>query len=218
MHYSPRSDSSEYLYHWVKNHERFESEKDAFHDAFRTMSVILNNGNILSGQCLGISRNHCISFTESVQNEILSDKSKYQPFGFQFRKKDIFDLGGRHAIYSPNSEVHELGPHTWRHVPFDLSTNFMNTGTGFDFSWEREWRLNRDHLSLLKCTGIIVPNDHYYDEVMKIIDCISNASAYSNEIHFGWGAPSSDVVDFCTHISDNVRILRADTTCPSLGL
>ncbi|MCC8381932.1 hypothetical protein [Xenorhabdus sp. PB30.3] len=201
-----RSDYSDYLYHWIKTTTRFTDKNKAFDIAFETMKSIIDSGFICSGAYLdNKSKNKCISFTESVLDEINVDKSLYQPFGFQFKKSRVFDLGGRHAIYSPSHEKNELGTHQWRFVKFDLNdkTNWH------DFSWEREWRLNEESISILEhCTGIYVPNEYYQQKAIELLSDITLCNAYSNSVFYDWWGLSQEVSDFCGEIEKKIKITK----------
>lgn len=207
MSYGYRSDSSDYLYHWIKNRVRLYGE-DPYEDAFETMSSIIENQFIYSGKEQNKNNNPCISFTESVKSEIIHDKSRYQPFGFEFKKVRIHELGGRTAIYSTSEEKKELGvKHQWRHVKFDLSDTSKGKSKGHDFTWEREWRLNCSSLSLFECTGIYVPNEHYLEKLHKLLDGMYSMSAYENSVYFGVLYPSQDVGELCNFMEGKTQIV-----------
>jgi len=208
MGYGYRDDNSDYLYHWIKNTRRWKDTENAYDDAFVSMESIIEDQFIYSGEAMGLTRNSCISFTESVKSEIIRDRSLYQPFGFEFRKIDIHNLGGRTAIYSPSEEKAELGEkHQWRHVKFDLNDTSNGKEKGHDFTWEREWRLNSSRLSLLECTGIYVPNSYYKNKVRAILKGIISLDAYENSLNNGVCYHSKDTDEFCSFIAERVHIL-----------
>lgn len=78
---------------------------------------------------------------------------RYEPYGFMFNKKHLFNKGARPAIYQPYSELADLSEkQKYRHVTYDLNKNI-------DFTWEREWRLQTEELELHpEQVTLIVPN------------------------------------------------------------
>lgn len=108
-----------------------------------------------SGYILGGEVNSSVCFSEAPISKLLSElgqnKTKYMPFGVLLDKKLIFDLGGRPAIYQPNSYYSDLPEsQRYRHVRFEYPN--------IDFTWEREWRL-RGSISLKPAEiSVIVPN------------------------------------------------------------
>lgn len=70
------------------------------------------------------------------------------------RKDWLFNLGGRPAIYQPNKDFDSLPEELqYRHVRFE------GPGGEKDFTFEREWRIKIDALTLdPKACTIIVPD------------------------------------------------------------
>lgn len=92
-----------------------------------------------------------------------SHKFRYQPVGLTLDKKWFFEQGGRPVIYQPESEYSDLpNKLQYRHVSFDPTRE----PTPIDFTWEREWRLNAEHLELdpTKCS-IIIPKRQWIKEI-----------------------------------------------------
>ena len=77
---------------------------------------------------------------------------RYAPFGVMLRKKWLYERGGRPVIYQTESEFSLLhAEHQFRHVRYQ-------PGTISDHTWEREWRVKIDALSLEKSeVTFIVP-------------------------------------------------------------
>ena len=109
----------------------------------------------------------CVCFTESPIGKfshVLTDpklfKFPYAPLGVMVDKKWLFERGGRPVIYQPEEEYELLsGDVRWRHKTYDPLKDI-------DFTWEREWRIKIDELSLDPSqTTIIVPN-RQYEEVL----------------------------------------------------
>ena len=84
---------------------------------------------------------------------------RYRPFGIMVPKRWLFDLGGRPAIYEPETEF-TLLPEAlqYRHVRLD------EPGSDKDFTFEREWRIAAEMLSLDPqiCTLIVPDRDRDY--------------------------------------------------------
>ncbi|MEL5266022.1 hypothetical protein GVN99_15390 [Serratia marcescens] len=157
-----RNDSSGYLYHWIKADPFMRFQDSDWDSAFSVMKEIIDCGEIRAGLTMEKGGHECICLTESPKYTILDDSSKYQPFGFEFSKGEIFSLGGRPAIYSTQNEKSLLDKSIhWRFMPFDLQAVSTRTPYGIDFTWEREWRLNEAELLIEDATRIYVPNKWY---------------------------------------------------------
>lgn len=179
-----REDSSGYLYHWIKATDwDIQSKYDS---AFDTLLSIIWDNQIVSGVKCQKSKIPHVCMTESVRKVMVTDNSKYQPFGIEFYKNKIFSLGGRPVIYSTYQEKdllhHDL---LWRFVHYDPS--FINDSIpyGIDFTWEREWRVPVDEIELFEfdstepcfhsnISSILVPSQNYYDLLINEIDSRSD--------------------------------------------
>jgi hypothetical protein len=103
----------------------------------------------------------CVCFTGTPISELASvfalsgspteKNPRYEPYGIAVRKEWLFERGGRPVIYQTHSE-HESLPQgiQWRHVRYEPPN--------IDFTWEREWRLCTDILTLEpQDTLVVVP-------------------------------------------------------------
>lgn len=74
-------------------------------------------------------------------------------------KKWLYEHGGRPVIYQSDEEfdlLHEK--HKYKHKIYDPIQ-------GIDYTWEREWRIHTDELTLEpEQTTLIVPNRKYVEE------------------------------------------------------
>jgi len=105
-----RVDSTHYLYHWVKADPHMKRIDLDYENAYTTFLKILDFNYLKHGDTIKTGGERCICFTESPEYFMHRDKSKYQPFGFKYSKRDIFELGGRAVIYAPDYErplIHE---------------------------------------------------------------------------------------------------------------
>ena len=183
-----RGDSSGYLYHWTKSNITTGNVEQWHEEAYRSLLMILSSFELRSGASQGLPNGHdCICFTGSPLSFIADDKSKYQPFGLEFWKSDIYTLGGAPVIYGTRKDYELLPPELrWRWMHHDPLLRDEKRPFGIDFSWEREVRVNTEKIILLgesPITGpsfvgdvdlafnsIILPNDFYKKRLLKDLD------------------------------------------------
>ncbi len=173
----PRLDHSEFLIHFTKGTTDL--------DAYENFKSIVRDGRINCGKGFVIQPNCCVCFTEAPMKCLNKDDTfnleyfkRYNPFGFLFSKKYIASLGGRHVIYSPQTERDNIPVDMrWRYVRYEPNRNPQP----LDFTWEREWRLNQPYLSLdPQHTKLVLPNrawinryenDHYEEQHLQYEAC-----------------------------------------------
>lgn len=178
---SKRIDSSGYLYHWVRANPYIKGEKEINYDvAYKTFLKILRDGFLKPGSAKMTADVESICFTESPEYFSEWDQSRYQPFGFKFVKKRIYEYGGRPVIYGSYEDKKELPPSLkWRfapHLPMDIKPGWP---FGLDYTWEREWRLRTGALDLLDAINVIVPDESFASKLeTDVINIISENSAY----------------------------------------
>lgn len=185
------SDYSEYLYHWIKTDYYGSDKVEAMERAFEVMLKIFEDGYLKASGKDTYRRIKSVCFTESPKEVKRHESSRYQAFGFAFRKRDIFEDGGRHVIYQTREEA-EMLPKSmrWRHVTYDPSATKKRAG-GIDFTWEREWRLHEPKLSIVDCHAVIVPNQDYIERLRAEIEHWQGFPAYmweNAETHVDMGA------------------------------
>lgn len=157
-----RIDNTAFLYHWVKAEPYTRNQTEDYDSAYKTFMQILSDTLLKNGDLYKTNGCPCICFTESPEYFMHSDKSKYQPFGFKFLKRYIFELGGRAVIYAPDYEKHLIHDDLmWRYMRHDPLAYSERTPYGVDFTWEREWRLPDTSLEVMNSMSIIVPNEAY---------------------------------------------------------
>lgn len=168
---SKRIDSTRFIYHWIKA-EPFERIKETdYETAFDVLLNVIRDGAVKSGEPYKTGYKSCICFTESPEYFMHSDKSKYQPFGVKYLKDYVFSQGGRTVIYMPSGEKNLLPDELlWRYMLHDPIATSAERPFGVDFTWEREWRLPVEELSILDAYSIIVPDSSYIDRIIKITD------------------------------------------------
>lgn len=115
----------------------------------------------LRGSSQGIRGGHkVVCFSEApvdVLAKLFASRGhewRYRPFGVMVTKHWLFSLGGRPAIYQPESDYQFLPPELqYRHVRFE------GPGGDKDFTFEREWRILGEELPLdpKNCT-LLVPH------------------------------------------------------------
>ncbi|MBN4047204.1 hypothetical protein JYU05_01505 [bacterium AH-315-P13] len=152
---SIRSDISNSLIHFTKGKDMADAFENLI-SIISNMALIGNNGMIKGGY-------KCVCFSEAplsaIKNGLVNQDyySKYSPFGIMVSKKWLFKKGGRPVIYQKEEEYNDLSSNAWRHVTFDLSEEQL-----IDFTWEREWRINTDKLTIdEKVSTIVLPNNEW---------------------------------------------------------
>ncbi|CVG57909.1 Uncharacterised protein [Serratia marcescens] len=153
-----RGDNSAFLYHWIKsNINSNASLEEKYEDAFETLLLILSDYALKSGKSLGHKFGHgCICFTGTPVWFIQEDKSKYQPFGFEFYKNDIYKIGGEHVIYCSEESAKRLSQEdVWKWMRHEPLVRTVQTPYGTDFSWEREVRVNASKINFLGPSEIV---------------------------------------------------------------
>lgn len=167
-----RSDHCRYLIHFTKG--------ESYEDAYNNLVKIMHEKNIRCGTGFIKKSECCICFTEtpmeclSINNFLDSGYfDRYSPFGIMFSKNYIFDLGGRPVIYGPDEDYNKLHD--------DLKYRYVKFDPPIDFTWEREWRLNKSDLTLrFNEASIILPSgvwaerlieEHYAKEIQVQEDC-----------------------------------------------
>lgn len=128
-----RYDLSDYLFHFTSGS-----------NAKNTLNKILTDKKLLDVRSKGI-----ICFTEAPLPSLVQmfnifakyDKPMYAPYGIAIPKIELFDLGARPVISGPEDEIYMIDEKIrWRYEQYDPREN--------DFSWLREWRLNKTELDL----------------------------------------------------------------------
>lgn len=192
-----RIDSTYYLYHWVKSDPYLMNQNSDYENAYVTFMKILHDTYLKHGDTYKTNGEYCICFTESPEYFMHSDKSKYQPFGFKFLKKQIFGLGGRAVIYAPDYE-RDLLPESilWRYMRHDPFAITDRTPYGVDFTWEREWRIPEPELAVLDATSIIVPDREYIERINIDTEYWLNENAKYMHANYGHYAPHPDYEDY----------------------
>jgi len=148
--------------------------------AFRVLSNILEEGR-LKGTSKWTYGDNCVCFTEAPITEFHSifslvsiaaskkERPRYEPYGIAVSKKWLFLRGGRPVIYDHPSAFNKYPEELrYRFVPYDPLS-------GIDYTWEREWRIKTDYLSLdPHNTLVIVPTA---DEAFQITYDFSDIEA-----------------------------------------
>jgi len=128
-----RNDLSDYLFHFTKRE-----------DGKQTLEKILGDEKLIASE-----KSKYICFTEAPlhsMTDMFNHFSQYKnpmyaPYGVAILKEDIYDLGGRHVIYGPNSDLEFIDSTIhWRFEEYDPTTK--------DFTWLREWRVREDFIEL----------------------------------------------------------------------
>lgn len=154
-----RDDLSNFLIHFTKG--------DSLEDAFSCLQKIIDERTLRGSGRLIKGGYPCVCFSEaplsSLQNGLINPSyySQYSPFGVMLHKQWLFQLGGRPVIYQPDIEFQSLPEsHRWRHMRYEPPE--------IDFSWEREWRIQRENLHFDRdVASIIVPDESWADRLIQ---------------------------------------------------
>lgn len=115
----------------------------------------------------------CVCFTESPARCLTNQGklvrkyfSRYTPFGIQYSKQAVFQNGGRPVIYSLRNEYVRESRNknlNWRFVSYEPTQN-----GNLDFSWEREWRIKKDKISVNSNDAkLVFPNREWIDRFIS---------------------------------------------------
>lgn len=151
-----RDDISNFLIHWTSG--------DTYQEAFESLEAIIDAQKIVGTDRLVRGNYKCICFTETPTKHFNFSCKRYKPFGIGFKKDYLFSLGARPVIYETEQEFNILPEiFQWKHVRFELGTE-----NPIDFTWEREWRLKTDELTIsIDTVGIIVPDRQWEEELCQ---------------------------------------------------
>lgn len=138
---------------------------DSVQHAFSMLRKILDERQLLGGTGYIRSGARCVCFTEAPLEQLCEifwwtahDGLRYKPFGILASKRWLFERGGRPVIYQPEEEYIGLPVDLrYRHVRYEPTRE-----PAVDFTWEREWRIWTDSLSLdPTAVRVVVPSDDY---------------------------------------------------------
>jgi hypothetical protein len=160
-----RVDISPFLIHFTRGID--------LDDAFNNFLSIIDSETLFGNNNLIKGGYNCVCFSEApldcITNGLINSDyySKYSPFGILVSKKWLFEQGGRPVIYQPESEFAFLNEEQrWRHMTYNPISV-----PPIDFTWEREWRIKANELSLNQeeCR-LIVPNSDWANQLISIHD------------------------------------------------
>lgn len=169
-----RDDLSDRLVHLTKGE-----------DPFATFVKILNDSALLGGTGFIKGGHRCVCFSEAPVSklpQILAtphETVKYRPYGFIFRKRWVFEKGGRPVIYQPDPD-YALLPPAKQHLHVRL---WMSDQYTIDYTWEREWRIKTDRLDFTpEDVTLLVPTRQVSD-ALKEFWSAQRVAAVSNEAY-----------------------------------
>ncbi|KAB2925322.1 MAG: terminase [Dechloromonas sp.] len=134
-----RPDQSEYLAHFTKGKEAYDS-----------LVSILNTRVIWAGQ-LPWTKRKAVCFTECPWSSLLAHAEQYSPYGVGFKKPRVFAAGGGPAYYvrADHFDKQQWEPDLYTFVtpfwpayrPPHLKDEQYLGGKTIDYAHEREWRI-----------------------------------------------------------------------------
>lgn len=156
-----RKDLSDYLIHFTKG-----AMPSDWEGAYSNLCAILEQSRIKASNSNIKGAFNCVCFTEAPIDQLkyglLSDRgfSQAAPFGLMFDKLTIFNNGGRSVIYQPEDEYDLLQDcKKWLHVRYEPPK--------IDWSWQREWRVNRDVQFQPDDISIVFPNHDWIERFVS---------------------------------------------------
>lgn len=215
-----RRDMGDLLFHFTRaptgpyvEIEHFGSTETVTASTFAILRKILHDRKLI-GSSKWTEGSTCVCFTEAPIQEFNSifrlveiaasrqERPRYEPYGIAVGKKWLYAQGGRPVIYDhPSAFASFPSEHQYRFVPYDPAN-------GIDYTWEREWRVNCDALTLdPNETLVIVPtSDEAFDIVYELADLEAD---WDDEQPVGvyhkpkWLAVSLDLLGFTLNTNDN---------------
>lgn len=157
---------------------------DKFMNIVKTETLLGGTGGIRGGF-------RCVCFSEAPIGKLAqlfsvytdpNKKFRYAPLGVMVDKKWLFYQGGRPVIYQPEEEYDCLpDSHKYRHVRYEPHDD---PDKNKDFTWEREWRIQKDELKLEpEKTTLVVPTRQwerkFIEEVLDSMKRISMVGSYA---------------------------------------
>jgi len=145
MYNKIRDDLSNKLIHFTRNVHN--------ESGINNFKKIISEKRIIGGTGYIKGQHKCVCFTETPISKIsfiITQENRkgirYEPFGIMYEKLAIFKQGGRPVIYQTEEEYENLPKEQkYRHVTFNLSEEKSDT---IDYTWEREWRIKTESLTL----------------------------------------------------------------------
>jgi hypothetical protein len=127
--------------------------------AFDILRKILHECQLVGSGRWVKGGHRCVCFTEAPISELASvfalggspgeKNPRYEPYGVAVRKEWLFERGGRPVIYQTDLERVSLPQGLqWRHVRYEPPN--------IDFTWEREWRICTNFLTLEPQATLVV--------------------------------------------------------------
>lgn len=157
----PRPDLSDKLIHFTSG--------DSHEEAFGNLCSIIEGRSIRGSNSKIRGAFTCVCLTEAPLASLshglvnLQEYSRYRPFGIMYDKTLIHALGGRAVIYQPDSEYADLSDSSkWRHMRYE-----PNARPPFDFTWEREWRVQTNNLPVQSHQAVIVLPSREWEERLR---------------------------------------------------
>jgi hypothetical protein len=152
-----RTDTSEHLIHFMR--------QPSVEHAFSVLGQIVLERQLLGGTGYIKGGHRCVCFTEAPLDSIREvfwrsrgADLRFKPFGVVVTKDWLFERGGRPVIYQPDSDYSLLPPELrYRHVRYE-----PNAQPPIDLTWEREWRVKTDSLTLnpQNCDIVVLEKEH----------------------------------------------------------
>ena len=181
-----RDDISDYVVHFIKGY--------TFDHAFETLRKILKEMRLLGGTGYIKGGYRCVCFSEAPVHHLGSALTRptvhgvrYRPFGVVVSKSWLFAQGGRPVIYQADGEFLNLPDEVrWRHVRYEPAAD-----PPIDFSWEREWRIQTEVLTISpQVARIVLPTDEWFEQLRSAHDREESYDAQMYELVLGdvaWG-------------------------------
>lgn len=206
-----RTDLSNYLIHFTKG-----SDENDVEGAFQNLKSIIKSQTIVANDGDIRGKYKCVCFTEApidclkLSSGIVcyDGNQRYSNFGIMIPKMDIYNLGGRPAIYTDSKDFEYLPEHMkYRYVRFEPLKNTGISNSKCDFTWEREWRIKKSiHFNELSNYEIIVPTNSLGEQL------ITEAKSESYLIYDDCQNNLVRIIDYEELCNDVCEVHQ--TTCP----
>lgn len=190
-----RRDISNRLFHFTRS--AVDSENGKKYSA-REVLVNILKADLLFGTGTWTGGEKCVCFTEAPMAEFASifslveiaskdeEKPRYEPYGIAVTKDWLFAKGGRPVIYDDGKNLDDW-PESQRY-----RYALYNPQSGIDYTWEREWRVKTDRLTLdPRQALVVVPT---IDEAFDVMDSFllqptGGGSTGGHDLNQTWKVP-----------------------------
>lgn len=162
--------------------------------SFEIAKKIIESGTLRASSIGTKQYVRCVCLSECTLPGLIGHSERYGRFGFVFKKKDIFTLGGRpcayvdDAVYAELKKAQDANDSTKR--VWVLANLYRPNGKIQDYSHEREWRVFQDIAIWPMLAAILVPDAYVSQvaELLRIYNPTTTIPVMPLDMLYDWGA------------------------------